>query len=150
MQEKRKQREIMIQKANKNHINFIIELLKETNGQPFTETALCHMLESDVYSIFIYIDKEPSAFIITWQSDIYGQIIDFAVKQDKQNKGIGKTLLKEAINNLVLKGINEISLEVRKTNEKAVYIYESFGFKYENTIPNYYKNEDGLLYRWKK
>lgn len=140
----------MIKRADRSNISFIIDLLKSTNVQTFKKDALENMLNSDIYNIFIYFDnKIPLGLIITWHSDIYGQIIDFAVNKAKQNQGIGKKLLKYAILFLINKGVCEISLEVRKSNKNAIHIYEKFKFKYEKAIPNYYKNEDGLLYRWK-
>ena len=39
-------------------------------------------------------------------------------------------------------GINNLSLEVRESNKKAIHIYEKFGFKYSHTRENYYKDHE--------
>lgn len=140
----------MIKKASIEDIFFLNKILKESNIQSFNEETLKDMITGDIYNIFIYIKEEPIGLIITWQSDLNAEIIDFVVNKENQNQGIGKKLINYAINDLIKKGINQISLEVRKSNEKAIYLYEKLGFTYDKTINNYYKDEDGLVYRWKK
>lgn len=68
------------------------------------------------------------------------EIIYFYVKEEYRGKKIGYQLLEKLVNIY-----NNISLEVKCTNEKAIRLYEHFGFKRIKVIKNYYKNIDGYL-----
>ena len=53
--------------------------------------------------------------------------------------GIGKKLLIAAEEDIKIKGINKINLEVSTKNIPAIRLYEKFGYKKENILKNYYK-----------
>lgn len=138
----------MIKIALVSDIHFINETIKEVNGQPFTNEYLKYMIENnELYTVFI-IDEV--GFIILWHDNNFAEVVEFGISSNSQNKGLGKTLLKYSIEYLSNKNIEQISLEVRKSNKIAIHLYESFNFKYDKTIPNYYVDEDALVYRWFK
>ncbi len=140
----------MIKKATLSDVSFVYELTKEVVGSSFTKEALEHIIKKDeIYHLFISEDKTiKKGFIMIWHNDNFGQIIDLAVKPNYQNQGIGKALITYGLNFLKELNVNEISLEVRKSNEKAIHLYQTFGFTIQNEIRNYYDDEDGLLLRW--
>jgi ribosomal protein S18 acetylase RimI-like enzyme len=55
--------------------------------------------------------------------------------------GIGKKLLIAAEEDMKIRGINKINLEVSTKNIPAIKLYEKFGYKKENILKNYYKYE---------
>ncbi len=71
-------------------------------------------------------------------------------ESDNQNQGIGTyavdTMLKHAFNNL---NLNRIYLEVLKTNDRAIRVYEKNGFQREGVLRQaFYKNgkyEDAII-----
>ncbi len=71
------------------------------------------------------------------------EIANFNVLDNYQNKGIGTKLIKYLIDNY--KNIENITLEVRKDNIKAIHIYEKMGFKKVAIRSNYYNGIDGIL-----
>ena len=52
-------------------------------------------------------------------------ITNVAVKKDKRKKGVAKQLLKEAIKDAKSEQIKEIMLEVRESNEAAIFLYKT-------------------------
>jgi ribosomal-protein-alanine N-acetyltransferase len=75
-----------------------------------------------------------------------GHVKDLAVAERRRGEGIGRRLLDRALTVLARAGANSVKLEVRKNNETARSLYESFGFVHHRTIPNYYSNgEDALV-----
>jgi ribosomal-protein-alanine N-acetyltransferase len=71
------------------------------------------------------------------------EIANFNVLDNYQNKGIGTKLIKYLIDNY--KNIENITLEVRKDNIKAIHIYEKMGFKKVAIRENYYNGINGIL-----
>ncbi|MEM3174225.1 MAG: ribosomal protein S18-alanine N-acetyltransferase, partial [Candidatus Bathyarchaeia archaeon] len=80
-----------------------------------------------------------------------GHIISIAVLPEHRRKGIGETLLKEALQSMMnYYGIKECYLEVRVSNTPAINLYKKVGFKIEKVIRGYYADgENAYLMRIK-
>ena len=71
-------------------------------------------------------------------------------KKQYVKKGIASALLKELIHYSKDNNIENIFLEVRKSNISAINLYEKFGFAKISARKNYYAdNEDALIYMLK-
>ena len=85
--------------------------------------------------------------------DIAGEaeITNVAVKGEYRGLGIGRKLLEKALDRCSQLKINDVTLEVRASNQVAINLYESVGFKGEGYRPNFYEHptEDALI-MWKR
>jgi len=71
-----------------------------------------------------------------------GHLISLAVHPKYRRKGIGKTLIKEAMKTLTAKNM---WAEVRRSNQGARAFYQKMGFQIVGILPNYYGEEDALV-----
>ena len=62
------------------------------------------------------------------QDPLRGHLFSLYVHPDLAGRGIGKSLLKNAIERLHVKGFSEITLWVFKSNSSALGLYEKEGF----------------------
>ncbi len=67
-----------------------------------------------------------------------GHIKDFAVRPDAQRDGLGRRLLRQALQRLARVGASVVKLEVRASNRKAQRLYDSEGFEPVRKEPSYY------------
>lgn len=75
-----------------------------------------------------------------------GHVVSIAVLREYRGKGIGKSLMLEAINGLAVRKTDEIYLEVRVSNDLAVKMYQSLGFLIKSRLRSYYRDgEDAYL-----
>jgi ribosomal-protein-alanine N-acetyltransferase len=75
-----------------------------------------------------------------------GHIVSVAVLQALRNKGIGKALISAGMEGMVSYGASEFFLEVRKTNEEAIGVYEKLGYAVRRVLRGYYRDgEDAYL-----
>lgn len=74
-----------------------------------------------------------------------GHVLNVAVKEVYQGRGVGTLLLDEIENRFLKKGVDLSYLEVRKSNEKAKEVYKNRGYVYVRTAKNYYGDEDGYI-----
>ena len=72
-------------------------------------------------------------------------MMNILIDQEYKNEGFGHELLAYTLNELEQKHVKLITLEVRKSNKKAQYLYEKFGFKLSHVRKKYYENEDGYV-----
>jgi ribosomal-protein-alanine N-acetyltransferase len=71
-----------------------------------------------------------------------GHITNVAVDPDCRRRGIAVMLLRELLEAAREKGAKRFTLEVKRTNEAAIALYERFGFRGVGCRKGYYK-EDG-------
>lgn len=75
-----------------------------------------------------------------------GHIVSIAVLPDERHKGIGTAIIKAGMKAMEEYGATEFFLEVRKSNEAAVSVYESLGYKVRRVLKGYYRDgEDAYL-----
>ncbi len=75
-----------------------------------------------------------------------GHIVSVAVLETLRNKGIGKALVKAGMGGMISYGASEFFLEVRKTNEEAIAVYEKLGYSVRRVLRGYYRDgEDAYL-----
>ncbi|MHA1940343.1 MAG: ribosomal protein S18-alanine N-acetyltransferase [Candidatus Hodarchaeales archaeon] len=72
-----------------------------------------------------------------------GHTVSIAVLPEWRRKGIATRLIKESTIAMKNNGANEFFLEVRMSNEAAVGLYESLGFKIVKELRNYYRDMEG-------
>lgn len=87
------------------------------------------------------------AYVILDEADI-NQV---AVEPFSRKKGIGRKMMEVLLQKLEKSGADAVTLEVRRSNEAAIALYESLGFVTEGIRKNFYEKpvEDGLI-MWKR
>lgn len=93
----------------------------------------------------LILETELVGFIILRKSDTIYEVLQFAVAQSHQNKGLGSILLELSLENLEAEAV---FLEVSSTNLAAQYLYRKYGFESLRIRKNYYAlNDDAIVMR---
>ena len=104
------------------------------------------------YDVYVYITygsdllvadigSKIAGYIATMDIDeVTSKIIAFAVRKEFRRMGIGKMLLRNAIDRIVGRGKRKIMLEVRVSNIPAQQLYNKFGFVIADVLPSYYSD----------
>lgn len=74
-----------------------------------------------------------------------GQVANIAIHPDYRGKGLGKWITHNMIAQCFDSGCELITLEVRHTNEIAISLYTSLGFKEVGRRKGYYSDADAVL-----
>ncbi len=75
-------------------------------------------------------------------------VTTLAVLPEYRQKGLGKRLLRVLMDYALNKGATKMTLEVRKSNEGALRLYEKLGFAIRGVRKKYYQGEDAYI-MWK-
>lgn len=78
-------------------------------------------------------------------------ILNICVEPEKQGEGLGRMLLRHALDCAVDHGAEQCFLEVRPSNHAAIRLYETMGFVRVGVRKDYYpageQREDALVYQ---
>ncbi|MCR5655298.1 MAG: ribosomal protein S18-alanine N-acetyltransferase [Lachnospiraceae bacterium] len=129
----------------------VARMEKETFTMPWSEKSFAEALEREG-SLYLVAEENGilgycGCYVILDEADV-NQV---AVRADLRGQGLGKELVSEMIRILKERGIDSITLEVRKSNAAAIRLYESVGFVSEGVRKNFYEKptEDALI-MWKR
>jgi ribosomal-protein-alanine N-acetyltransferase len=73
------------------------------------------------------------------------ELININVLENYQNQKIASKLLEYMIQDCIDKKVKSITLEVKVTNDKAIHLYQKFGFNQIGIRKCYYQGIDALL-----
>ena len=130
-------------------ITEIAELEKDCFSEPWSENSLRDELTNETARFYVLRDNENLLGYIGANNicnEVY--ITNVAVNENSRGKGYGKILVNHLIKQSELEKAFFITLEVRKSNENAIALYEKCGFKLIGERKNFYSKptEDGLIY----
>ncbi|MDA7710170.1 ribosomal protein S18-alanine N-acetyltransferase [Gammaproteobacteria bacterium] len=123
-----------------------IEVL--TNPSPWSIDNFKSSFEVGHHGLVCKEDSKMLGFLIFSPIKPEAHLLSIAVIETQQYKGIGSLLLKSMVSQCKAMGINQVFLEVRASNEKAIGFYQKYGFKKDAIRENYYSGdipEDALL-----
>ena len=141
-----------IRKMKESDIPSVSRIEKLNHIQPWSENVLVDCYHSD-YLCFVAEDngcqKELTGYVILSQVLEEAHLLNLCVSLESQGLGLGRELTARGIKEVVKSGARKIFLEVRRSNLKAISLYESFGFREIGIRTNYYqgssRNEDAVV-----
>lgn len=134
----------MIYKATKENINPIIELGKLVIDNFAKTYPINEYLLNENYILLINEDKEINGFMLVYKNIDYYELEVIVVSEKYRNLGIATKLMEYFISNYCKKNDN-IILEVSNKNEKAIKLYNKFGFETISIRKKYYKDSDAYI-----
>ncbi len=145
------QNTVFIREMTEADIKEIAQLEKECFSEPWSEASLKDELTNETARFCVLRDNEGLCGYIGANNicnEVY--ITNVAVKGACRGKGYGQQLVKHLIQQSKTEKAFFITLEVRKSNENAIALYEKCGFKKIGERKNFYSkpNEDALIYTY--
>lgn len=125
------------------------EIERTLFSDPWTELSFLESLKRPE-ALFLVAEDESGhicgycgAYVSLFEADI----VNVGVEKASGGRGIGFSLVTELVKKLKDKGISDVFLEVRKSNEPAKRIYEKAGFEPLYIRKNFYDDpkEDAII-----
>lgn len=134
----------------KEDIDEVLKIEEDSFPKPWTRNIFEKELKNPVsYSLAGWITRDSSdllvAYVIFWIVQGEAHILNLTVREEFRRMGLSKRLLGFVLSFMSEKGVEDIFLEVRRSNKSAISLYESFGFKVFYERKNYYVDEDALV-----
>lgn len=117
----------------------VMEIETDLFSMPWTKEGLFTFLTRDDTMFFVVEEKEKILGYCSMQTVLdEGDILNVAVRRDRQKEGIGYFLVHSMLMMAQVQGIQLVHLEVREGNGSARRLYERLGFTEDGIRKNYY------------
>ncbi len=130
-----------------SHIDGMVKIENACFSHPWTKDGIIEAKQNRTR--FYVFEKDGCVMGYVGVSVILdeGYITNIAVLPEYRQLGIATALLTRLDGLAKLENLSFISLEVRKSNQKAISLYEKFGYKTEGVRKNFYDDpkEDALI-----
>ncbi len=122
--------DFLIRRMSQGDVPFVAEIEKECFSSPWSEQGLFSELSNE-QAYFYVLEAEGTVAAYMGMHIILDEcyITNVAVKGSFRRRGFAEALVKNAISVSEEKNCCFITLEVRKSNEKAISLYSKCGFE---------------------
>lgn len=149
LNEFKKRNILMVEQATPKDIFVLQDILKAVYGStPWGTTIFWLELNRKKNGGYykLKMDNDVIGFVGIRTGGGDAHITNIAVIPEMQGRGYGLHLLQEVVRYAMTNHCKTISLEVKRSNKRAISVYETFGFRVSGVKESYYKddNEDAL------
>lgn len=166
MKMKQSEAEFYLRPMEEKDLEAAAELERLSFSVPWSEAVLRESLESSLDLIWVLEQTEDSAGkdgehgrteerknrILAGYCNLRliageGELMRIAVHPELRGRGLSRKLMDCLEETAREKGAEAVTLEVRKSNQAAIELYKTYGFREEAVRKNYYENpsEDALI-----
>lgn len=143
---------IIIEELEEKDVEAVSKIEERTFSMPWSAKDFLQMIK-DENALYLTAKSDGILIACCGVRNILGdgEITNVVVDEPYRKRGIGSRMLSELLKKGKQIGIKAFTLEVRKSNEAAIRLYEKAGFVTEGIRKNFYEKpvEDGLI-MWKR
>lgn len=129
-----------IRALEEKDLDRVCELEEASFSMPWKKEDFKHLIEDAGSEYFVLIYEEEIIGCAGYTDQVgEGYVNNVVIDSSKRGKGFGKSLMTYVLDAGRKKGIQDFTLEVRVSNEPAVRLYESLGFKSVGVRKRFYE-----------
>lgn len=140
---------MLIEALQSEEIETLVQLEHTLMTSPWSKEDFEYELLENPFAHIFVLKKEMEiiGYVDLWVMYEQAQIASIGIKKEEQSQGYGQKLLEFALSYARDAGVNMMSLEVRKSNQKAIALYQKNGFDIQSIRRDYYQDnhEDAYL-----
>lgn len=104
------------------------------------------------FAVFLVAETDGGAisgYVVALNAADEGEILNLAVAPNGRRHGLGRALVEQILEVLSARGVRQVYLEVRESNQPARALYAAHGFKEVGRRKQYYRRpvEDAIVLR---
>lgn len=121
-----------------------VQLVEQTAyDYPWSRAVFRDCLLAGYYSLVLEVDGNVSGYSIMSIAAAEAHVLNLCVHPDVRRLGYGRRLLNALLFRAQDAGVKQVFLEVRPSNEAALALYRSAGFREIGIRPAYYQAREG-------
>jgi len=130
----------------------VMALEQATFADPWTHDHFVYEINDNPYALAMIAEQDGQllGFYDIWIMFEQATLNQIAVDRRYWRRGIASTMLVDALGRLKAAGAEQLTLEVRVSNDAAQAFYAKHGFELVMRKPQYYANGEDALYMVRK
>ena len=138
----------MIRKMTLSDLDEIMEIEKEAFNDHWKRSDFEYELNENEFSHMVVFEEENKVIGMLGYYILFddAQITTIAVRENCRGKRIASQLMEYLIEDCNRKECSVLSLEVRKSNQKAINLYNKFEFVEMNIRKGYYEDGEDAIF----
>jgi [ribosomal protein S18]-alanine N-acetyltransferase len=127
------------------HADLLSSLHSESAEMPWSADSFASLLRHrHRFGWLAQVGDVPAGYILVQAIAGEAEILSLAVRPPMQGRGIGRKLTERALDEVHKHGARRLLLEVAASNERAIALYNSLGFRPIGRRRAYYQRRGGL------
>ncbi|MDI6753061.1 MAG: ribosomal protein S18-alanine N-acetyltransferase [Thermodesulfobacteriota bacterium] len=145
-----KEGEIDIREMTERDLDEVMQIERVSFPTPWSRRLFERELSLPYAKSFIAREMsldQVVGYLCFWLLIPEAHILNLAVRPERRWQGIGNRLLRYGVDYCLAKGVREITLEVRRSNYKAISLYRNLQFQPRGIRRRYYSDsgEDAII-----
>jgi ribosomal-protein-alanine N-acetyltransferase len=140
---------VVISPMRRRHLRGVVAIENRVNHRPWSHSLFAGELRlPDTRRYVVALDGAVvTGFGGVMYTGYEAHVTNIAVDPDRRREQIATRLLLTLLGDCRARGVDEVTLEVRMSNDAAQALYHRFGFAPSGVRPNYYADvsEDALI-----
>lgn len=128
--------------ATEDDLDAIVAIENQVHAAPWSRDHFLSELSKSYSQFWVLTDDETDeivvGYLVFWQLFDESEILNIAIGLPYRGLGFAKKLIAKAIAHSVRKGLKKLTLEVRKSNEAAIHLYQRLGFAITRVRKDFY------------
>lgn len=121
----------------------VMEIEADGYDFPWTPAIFLDCLSAGYHCSVLTCDEVVVAYAIVTVAAGEAHLLNVCVHSERRGQGCGSLLLSHLIMRARQAGADDLFLEVRPSNRRALALYQRYGFRNIGTRPSYYRAIDG-------
>ncbi len=143
--------EVLIRPMKRSDVETVLGIERRVFTSPWQANTFSGLIGRPGSELWV-MERPPEgviAYAVLWCIVDQGELANLAVRPEYRGQGYAARLLEHVLRNARERDVEAIYLEVRASNERALELYEGFGFLRVGVRKNYYDKpkEDALVMR---
>lgn len=139
---------VTIRDAGSGDLPRVVEIERSSFALPWSAGAFRALMRRRDARVIVAEDGgRVVGYAALWFTGGEAELGDLAVDPEHRRRGIGTRLLEAAVETAARRGVGELFLQVRESNEEAIALYADAGFRRVGRRHGYYRvpEEDALV-----
>lgn len=139
-------RPVQLRPLEEQDLSIVCSIEKSVYEDPWSENLLRESMRAPMtHTLGVFEGEKCLAYSVYQVIFTEGHLLNLAVKQEVQKKGLGIYLLNQVLKEARDRGANSVYLEVRPSNLPGIRLYEKRGFRILTHRENYYANGESAM-----
>ena len=142
--------QVSIRPATDDDLSQLLDIENRVHVAPWGKDGLAAELHKPQSQVFVLTDDETDekimAYIVFWIMGDEGHILNVAVDLPYRGLGYAKKLVQQAVKEAIKSQVKKLTLEVRKSNQSALELYQGARFSITHVRKSFYSNGEDAYF----